>query len=90
MDALASIVRETLVVTALVTFPILGIATAVGIAVALLQAATQVQEQTITLLPKLLAVGATLVVFGGAALGACAHLFEHAIAALPQIVRGAP
>ena len=70
MDALASIVRETLVVTALVTFPILGIATAVGIAVALLQAATQVQEQTITLLPKLLAVGATLVVFGGAALGA--------------------
>jgi flagellar biosynthetic protein FliQ len=90
VDALASIVRETLVVTALVTFPILGIATAVGIVVALLQAATQVQEQTITLLPKLLAVGATLVVFGGAALRACANLFEHAVAALPQIVRGSP
>jgi flagellar biosynthetic protein FliQ len=90
VDALASIVRETLVVTALITFPILGIATAVGIVVALVQAATQVQEQTITLLPKLIAVGAALVVFGAAALGACAHLFEDAVFALPQIVRGGP
>jgi flagellar biosynthetic protein FliQ len=90
VDALASIVRETLVVTALVTFPILGIATAVGIVVALVQAATQVQEQTITLLPKLVAVGAAVVVFGGAALEACARLFERAVFALPQIVRGGP
>lgn len=90
MDALDSILREALIVAALVTFPILGVATAVGVAVAVLQAATQVQEQTLTLLPKLLAVGAALAVFGGVALGACAGLFEHAIAALPQIVRGAP
>jgi len=90
VDALDSIVREALIVTALVTFPILGVATAVGVAVAVLQAATQVQEQTLTLLPKLLAVGAALAVFGGVALGACAGLFEHAVMALPQIVRGAP
>ncbi len=90
MGALDSIVREALIVTALVTFPILGIATAVGVAVAVLQAATQVQEQTLTLLPKLLAVGAALAVFGSLALGLCGGLFEHAIAALPQIVRGAP
>jgi flagellar biosynthesis protein FliQ len=90
VDALDSILRESLIVAALVTFPILGVATAVGVAVAILQAATQVQEQTLTLLPKLLAVGATLAVFGGVALGACGGLFEHAIAALPQIVRGVP
>ncbi len=90
MDSLAAVLRETLVVTALITFPILAIATAVGVVVALLQAATQVQEQTLTLLPKLLAVGVTLVLFGGASLGMCAGLFEHAIVALPHIVRGAP
>ena len=90
MDALASILRETLVVTALVTFPILGVATAAGLIVALLQAATQIQEQTATLLPKLLAVGAALALFGATALGACAGLFSHAIAAIPHIVRGAP
>jgi flagellar biosynthetic protein FliQ len=90
VDALDSIVREALIVAALVTFPVLGIATAVGVAVAIVQAATQVQEQTLTLLPKLLAVGAALAIFGGAALGACGGLFEHAIAAMPQIVRGSP
>ena len=90
MDALGAILREALVVAALATFPVLGIATAVGVVVAVVQAATQVQEQTLTLLPKLLAVGAALVVLGGVALGACAGLFEHAIAALPQIVRGVP
>jgi len=90
MDALESIGREALVVTALITFPILGIGTLVGVAVAIVQAATQVQEQTLTLLPKLLAVGAAVVVLGGFSLGACAGLFEHAIGVLPQIVRGAP
>lgn len=90
MDALGSILREALVVTALVTLPVLGVATGVGIVVAILQAATQIQEQTLTLLPKLLAVGLTVALFGGTALGACAGLFEHALAALPAIVRGAP
>jgi flagellar biosynthetic protein FliQ len=90
VDALGSILREALVVTALVTLPVLGVATGVGIVVAILQAATQIQEQTLTLLPKLLAVGLTVALFGGTALGACAGLFEHALAALPAIVRGAP
>lgn len=90
MDALGSILREALVVTALVTLPVLGVATGVGIVVAILQAAMQIQEQTLTLLPKLLAVGLTVALFGGTALGACAGLFEHALAALPAIVRGAP
>jgi flagellar biosynthetic protein FliQ len=88
VHALASILREALVVTALVSLPVLAVATVVGTAVAVVQAATQVQEQTLTLLPKLLAVGATLALFGAFALGLCATLFEHAIAALPQIVRG--
>lgn len=88
MHALGSILREALVVTALVSLPALLVATVVGTIVAIVQAATQVQEQTLTLLPKLLAVGATLALFGTVALGLCAGLFEHAIGALPEIVRG--
>ena len=88
MDALYAIVREALVVTALLCLPVLGLATGVGTLVAILQAATQVQEQTLTLFPKLLAVGAVLAVGGGFALGACATLFDDVILAVPQIVRG--
>ena len=89
MDALAGIIRESLVVAALLCFPVLALATASGTAVAVLQAATQVQEQTLTLLPKMLAIAATVALFGRAALGACAALFDEAVRALPAIVRGA-
>ncbi|MBC5810941.1 MAG: flagellar biosynthetic protein FliQ, partial [Candidatus Eremiobacteraeota bacterium] len=73
-----------------VALPLLGLATAVGTVVAVMQAATQIQEQTLTLLPKLLAVGAAAAVFGEAALRGCARLFEDAVAAIPAIVRGGP
>jgi flagellar biosynthetic protein FliQ len=87
MDALAGIVRETLVVVVVLCVPVLLVATGVGTLVAVLQAATQVQEQTLTLLPKMLAVGAMVAVFGAFALGLCASLLTDAANALPQIVR---
>ena len=46
--------------TLLVGAPLLLTALLVGVVVSLLQAVTQVQEQTLTFLPKLLAMGAVL------------------------------
>ncbi len=88
MDALAGIIREALIVTAVLCFPVLIVATGVGTAVAVLQAATQVQEQTLTLLPKMFAVGAMVTLFGAFGLGLCASLFTDAVRDLPLIVRG--
>lgn len=90
MEALESTLREALLVAAVLCFPILAVATAVGTLVAIAQAATQVQEQTLTLLPKMLAVGAMLALFGGFGMRACVALFEDAISAIPAIVRGGP
>jgi flagellar biosynthetic protein FliQ len=89
MDALDSVVRESLLVAAVLCFPVLGAATAVGTLVAVVQAATQVQEQTLTLLPKLLVVGLMAALFGGFGLRLCASLFGDALAALPAIAHGA-
>lgn len=88
MDALESIVREALLLAALLCFPVLIVATTVGTLVAVLQAATQVQEQTLTLLPKMLAVGTIVALCGPFALGACSALFLDAVNRLPSIVRG--
>jgi flagellar biosynthesis protein FliQ len=88
MEALAGTIREALIVAAVLCFPVLLVATAVGTAVAVVQAATQVQEQTLTLLPKMLAVGAMVALFGGFAFGLCGSLFTGAVANLPRIVRG--
>ena len=88
MEALDPVLRDALVVTALLCFPVLAVATLVGTTVAVVQAATQVQEQTLTLLPKMLAVGTVLVMFGGFGLRLCATLFASVLAALPAIARG--
>ncbi len=88
MDALAGIVRETLIVVSVLCLPVLVVATSVGTVVAVVQAATQVQEQTLTLLPKMLAVGAMVALFGAFALGLCGNLFADAIRLVPAIVRG--
>jgi flagellar biosynthesis protein FliQ len=77
-----------LLITALLTLPVLIVATAIGAVVAVLQAATQVQEQTLTLLPKVVGVGLTVALFGKYGLGLCAQLLLDALAQIPAIVRG--
>ena len=88
MDAFESLLREALLTTALLTLPVLVLATLVGALVAVLQAATQVQEQTLTLLPKMLAVGLAVALFGKFGLSLCAQLLVDAVARIPALVRG--
>jgi flagellar biosynthesis protein FliQ len=52
-----------------------------------LQAATQVQEQTLTLLPKVLIVAALAASFGRFGLQLCSALVRDAVALAPQLVR---
>ena len=88
MAALDPILRDALLVTAILTLPVLITATLVGAAVAVLQAATQVQEQTLTLLPKIVCVGAMLALFGRAGMTLLCQLFYEIAARIPLLVRG--
>jgi flagellar biosynthetic protein FliQ len=85
MGAFDALLRETLVTTATIALPVLAVAALAGTAVAVVQAATQVQEQTLSFLPKLLAVGGVLALFGTFAMNLLARLFYDALAALPAI-----
>ncbi|MEZ6190846.1 MAG: flagellar biosynthesis protein FliQ [Phycisphaerales bacterium] len=51
------IVRETLMLMLLLSMPILAAALVIGLAVSLLQAVTQVQEQTLSFVPKIIGMG---------------------------------
>jgi flagellar biosynthesis protein FliQ len=88
MTAFTALLRETMVLCAVLALPVLLIAALVGTAVAIVQAATQVQEQTLTLFPKVVAVGLVVMAFGGFGMRACAQLFHDALAALPALVYG--
>jgi flagellar biosynthetic protein FliQ len=62
MDAAAAmeITRAALILILVVAWPMLGAALVTGVVIGLLQALTQIQEQTLTFVPKLLAMGAAL------------------------------
>ncbi|MDE2572963.1 MAG: flagellar biosynthetic protein FliQ [bacterium] len=81
--------RHALIVCAVLALPSLAVCACVGLAVALLQAATQVQEQTVALLPKMIAAGVVVAVGGGFAMSAVAALFHDALGAIPLLV-GSP
>jgi len=58
------IMTESFMTALMLALPPLLISLAVGLVIAILQAATQVHEQTLTFVPKLLAIGITLIVLG--------------------------
>jgi flagellar biosynthesis protein FliQ len=56
--------RQALELMLVVAAPLLLVSLAVGLVVSLLQALTQINESTLSFLPKLLAISTTLVVLG--------------------------
>ncbi len=54
------IAQDAIEATFLVSFPLLGVAVVVGTIISLFQTVTQIQEQTLTFVPKFLAIMATL------------------------------
>lgn len=85
MEIFDGLLRDALVTTATLALPVLALAALAGTAVAVVQAATQVQEQTLTLLPKVIAVGAAVAIFGAFGMHLLAELFARALAAVPAI-----
>lgn len=58
------LMRSAFMNTIKVSMPILLIAMIVGLIISILQATTQVQEQTLTFVPKMIAVLFSLILFG--------------------------
>ena len=61
--------RHTLETALLLAAPILLTCMIVGVVVTLLQAVTSIRDMTLTIVPKLLAVGVVILVFGSWMLG---------------------
>lgn len=57
VDQAIDVVRETLTLMLMLSMPILGAALVIGLVVSLLQAVTQVQEQTLSFVPKIVGMG---------------------------------
>ncbi len=76
------ITRQGLTVAVMVSMPVLAVALFIGLAVSVFQAVTQVQEMTLTYVPKLLGAAVVVVLFGGWMMSTLVSFmrmcFEHA------------
>lgn len=61
---IALLIHDTMFVTLKLGLPILGVALAVGLLVSFIQAITQINEATLAFLPKVVAIGIALLIFG--------------------------
>lgn len=78
-DAYA-IFSDTIWTILIASGPVLALATVVGLAIALMQALTQVQEMTLTFVPKIVAIGLGLVASVPFAYGALSRLSDRVFA----------
>jgi len=60
-DSVIQIGSEAIKMVLLISMPMLGVALVVGIAISLFQAVTQIQEMTLTFVPKIIAVFAAII-----------------------------
>lgn len=69
-----------------VSLPVLGIAMAVGFIISILQAVTQIQEQTLSFVPKIIAVMISLMLFGNFMLNSLVEFTEDLFKLIGNIV----
>lgn len=62
---LTEIFRDAIMTGLKVAAPILIVSILVGLFISIIQAATSINEQTMTFVPKLIIIGLILIVFGG-------------------------
>ncbi len=79
--------QRAVIVAVIISAPVLGFGLIVGLVVSVFQAATQIQEMTLTFVPKIIAVVAAAVVFGPWMLASLVHFTSHLLATLPNLAR---
>jgi flagellar biosynthetic protein FliQ len=65
VSAVVDLGRQALWISVLISAPLLGVALVVGLVIGVLQAATSINEMTLSFIPKLIALVLALALFGG-------------------------
>jgi flagellar biosynthetic protein FliQ len=86
-DLAIQIGREALFMVMLISAPMLGLGLLVGILVSIFQATTQIQEQTLSFIPKIVAVFVAIIFFGPWILGLMVDYTREIFLSLPQMIR---
>ena len=86
-DYFLGIANQTMWVLALACAPVLIPALLAGLILGMVQAATSINEQTLTFVPKLVVVGIALVIFGGMMMGLLSDFMIDIFGRIPDLVK---
>jgi flagellar biosynthetic protein FliQ len=87
-DSVIELVRQSLWVGAKVSLPILLVVLAVGLFIGVLQSVTQLQEPTLTFVPKLIATAAVILLAGNWMLNELVTFTQVMIRNSPNLIGG--
>ena len=89
MDAhgVISLVQQAMQVMLIVVMPLLLVSLAAGLIVSIFQAATQINEATLSFLPKLLAILATMIVAGPWMIQLLVDYMQRLLTSIPSVIR---
>ena len=79
--------QRAIAITLMICAPTLGVGLVVGLLVSVFQAATQIQEMTLTFVPKIAAVTVALIVCGPWMLKSLVTFTTKVFISLPNLVR---
>ena len=85
-ETVITLVQEGLYMLILISAPPLAVSLLVGLLVSILQAATQINEMTLTFIPKLLAMFLVLVLAGPWMLGLLMDYFTRLYQSIPTVI----
>lgn len=85
-ETVMSLGAQAIGLTLLVSAPLLLVALVVGLVISIFQAATQINEATLSFIPKLIAVFVALVVAGPWMLAQLVAFIRQLFASIPQLV----
>ena len=85
-ETVITIGQQALWVTMLLAAPLLGSALAVGLFVGMFQAATQINEMTLSFIPKLLVLVLALLVAGPWMLGVIVNYTRQLMEQIPSLI----
>jgi flagellar biosynthesis protein FliQ len=85
-DMISQIAQETVWVSMKIMGPILLASLAIGLVVSMFQAATSIQEQTLTFIPKLATIIIVLMLLGPAMLQMLIDYFQDLMRNIPHMI----
>ena len=87
-ETVVTLGRQALELMLIVSAPLLLVALVLGLAVSFFQAITQLNEQTLSFLPKLVGVALTLIVAGPWMISTLVDYLQRTLQSIPQMVLG--